>query len=122
MRQRRKIVMSLLGATVFGAAAAVQAPVAGAVPAPEVEYTYDVVFRRHYDFPGNDALGYGYRLCDKVTQGEPYADVMSDVKSEVMPNDEFAANYLVSNAVGILCPAQIWQLRNSAAGYRPPAE
>jgi hypothetical protein len=47
---------------------------------------------------------------------------MGDVKSEVVPNDEFAANYLVSYAVGILCPAQIWQLRNSAAGYRPPVQ
>jgi hypothetical protein len=24
-----------------------------------------------------------------------------------------------SNAVDLLCPAQIWQLRNSAAGYQP---
>jgi hypothetical protein len=122
MMRRQTILTSLLGASVFGVAAAVQAPVAGAVPAPEVEYTYDVVVRRHYDFPGNDAIGYGYRLCDKVTQGESYADVMSDVKADITPNDEFAANYLVSNAVGILCPAQIWQLRNSAAGYRPPPE
>ncbi len=122
MTRRHTILTSLLGASVFGLAAAVQAPVAGAVPAPEVEYTYDVVVRRHYDFPGNDAIGYGYRLCDKVTGGESYADVMSDVKAEITPNDEFAANYLVSNAVGILCPAQIWQLRNSAAGYRPPPE
>jgi hypothetical protein len=38
----------------------------------------------------------------------------------VIPNDEFAANYLVANAVGILCPAQLWQFRHSAAGYRPP--
>jgi hypothetical protein len=49
-----------------------------------------------------------------------YPQVMGEVKGDVVPNDEFAANYLVSNAVGILCPAQIWQLRNSAAGYRPP--
>lgn len=122
MMRHRTIVTSLLGASIFGVAAAVQAPVASAVPAPEVEYTYDVVVRRHYDFPGNDAIGYGYQLCDKVTQGESYANVMSDVKADITPNDEFAANYLVSNAVGILCPAQIWQLRNSAAGYRPPPE
>ncbi|MEK0681970.1 DUF732 domain-containing protein, partial [Mycobacterium ulcerans] len=38
------------------------------------------------------------------------------------PNDEFAANYLVSYAVNLLCPEQVWQLRNSAANYRPPAE
>lgn len=92
-----------------------------AVPAPEVEYTYNVVVRRHFDFPGHDALGYGFGICDKVRQGENYAHVMADVKSDVSPNDEPAANYVVSYAVGILCPDQIWQLRNSAAGYRIPA-
>jgi hypothetical protein len=96
------------------------APQAAAVPAPEVEYVYDLVVRRHYDFPNNDALGYGWGICDKVTSGVPYAAVMSDVKRDVFPNDEQAANYVVSNAVGILCPAQIWALRNSAAGYQPP--
>jgi hypothetical protein len=95
-------------------------PAAQAVPGPEIEYTYDVMVRRHYDFPNNDAIGYGYGVCDKVARGEPYAAVMADVKNDVMPNDEQAADYVVSNAVGILCPAQIWQLRNSAAGYRPP--
>jgi addiction module HigA family antidote len=84
------------------------------------KYTYDVIVRRHFDFPNSDAIGYGYGICDKVIRGEPYGAVMADVKNDVMPNDEQAANYVVSNAVGILCPAQIWQLRNSAAGYRPP--
>lgn len=86
-----------------------------------MEYTYNVVVRRHFDFPNNDALGYGFALCDKVSRGGTYAEVMGDVKREVFPNDEQAANYVVSYAVGILCPAQIWQLRNSAAGYQPPA-
>jgi hypothetical protein len=45
--------------------------------------------------------------------------VMGDAKHDVVPADESAANYLVSYAVGLLCPALIWQLRNSAAGYRP---
>lgn len=97
------------------------APLAGAVPAPEVEYTYNVIVRRHYEFPNNDAISYGFSTCGKVAQGVPYVDLMTDVKREVFPNDEQAANYVVSNAVGILCPDQIWQLRNSAAGYRPSA-
>jgi hypothetical protein len=89
------------------------------VPAPEVEFTYNVVFRRHYNFPNNDAIGYGYGICDKVGRGAPYATVMAEVKADITPNDEQSANYLVSNAVGILCPASIWQLRNSATGYQP---
>ncbi len=108
-------------ATTFTVAASMQAPVARAVPGPEVEYTYDVMVRRHFDFPNNDAIGYGFGICEKVTGGEPYAQVMTDVKNDVFPNDEGAANYVVSNAVGILCPASLWQLRNSAAGYQPAA-
>jgi hypothetical protein len=111
--------------SVFCAAIAVGvpmfAPPAHAKPAPEVEFTYNVMVRRHYDFPNNDAIGYGYGICDKVTRGEGYPQIMGDVKGDVLPNDEFAANFLVSNAVDILCPAKIWQLRNSAAGYQPPA-
>lgn len=94
---------------------------AGALPAPEVEYVYNVMVRRHFDFPNNDALGYGWGICDKVTRGVTYADVMGDTKRDVFPNDEQAANFVVSNSVGILCPAQIYQLRNTAAGYRGPA-
>jgi hypothetical protein len=96
------------------------APPALAVPAPEVEYTYNVIVRRHFDFPNNDALGYGWVICGKVTRGVPYPELMADVKRDIFPNDEQAANYVVSYAVGILCPSQIWQLRNSAAAYRPP--
>ena len=98
-------------------------PRAHAVPAPEVEYTYDVMVRRHYNFASTEeAVRYGYGLCDKVSQGQSYAQVMDDVKHDVMPNDEFAADYLVSNAVNLLCPAGIWRLRNSAAGYQSPPE
>ncbi len=110
----------VVAGVVLGAVAQAPLPVAHAVPAPEVEYTYDVLVRRHYDFPHGDAIGYGYGVCDKVRSGQGYKQVMVDVKNDVSPNDEFAANYLVSNAVGILCPDQIWQLRNSAAQRQPP--
>jgi hypothetical protein len=121
MKLRKAIITSLVAAITLGLLANTEAPRAAAVPGPEIEYVYNVMVRRHYEFPNNDALAYGFGICDKVTRAEPYAAVMGDVKNEVLPNDEFAANYLVSYAVGILCPAQISQLRNSAAGYRPPA-
>ena len=95
-------------------------PIAQATPAPEVEYTYNVVARRHYAFPNNDSISYGYAICDKVRNGEAYGQIMSEVKADVLPNDEIAANYLVSYAVGLLCPVQISQLRSSAGGYQPP--
>jgi hypothetical protein len=113
---------ALIGAAAMGGAIPGLVPRAHAAPAPEVEYVYDVMVRRHYNFSNPDeAINYGHGICDKVGRGEGYAQVMGDVKSDVIPNDEFAANYLVSYAVNLLCPAQIWQLRNSAAGYQPPA-
>jgi hypothetical protein len=122
-------IRTYLGAAAIGAVAAVVGsvtlalvPRAYANPAPEVEYVYDVMVRRHdYNFANPaDAVNYGYGICDKVTRGESYAQVMGDVKNDVRPNDEYAANYLVSYAVNLLCPAQIWQLRNSATHYQPP--
>jgi hypothetical protein len=120
MLRRKSIAAAVATACAFSVMASFLAPPAVAVPGPEVEYVYNVKVRRYYEFPNNDAIGYGFGICDKVTRGESYAAVMGDVKRDTLPNDEFAANFLVSNAVGILCPAQIWALRNSAAGYVPP--
>jgi hypothetical protein len=112
----------VVAGAVLGGVAPTLAPPAQAAPDPRVEYLYDVTVRRAYHFPNNDPLGYGYQICDKVSGGESYPQVMGNVKSDVTPNDEFAANYLVSYAVNLLCPAKIWQLRNSAAHYQPPAD
>lgn len=117
---RGSLAASILFATTVGGGALTPAPRANGAPAPEVEYAYDVGVRRHYDFPNNDALTYGHGICDKVSRGEGYRQVLGEVKTDVTPSDEFAANYLVSYAVSLLCPELTWQLRNSAAGYRPP--
>jgi hypothetical protein len=123
MKSRMSLAALIIAAAAVGGATQTLAPRAHAAPDPRVEYLYDVTVRRHYNFPdNNDALGYGYKICDQVTGGDSYARVIGGVKSNVTPSDEFAANYLVSNAVNLLCPEQIWQLRNSAAQYRPPAE
>jgi hypothetical protein len=121
MKQRRASIALTITVALAGSGFA-HAPSARAVPGAEVEYTYDVIVRRRFDFPNNDAIGYGYGICDKVSGGENYLKIMSAVKDDVVPNDEQSADYVVSNAVGILCPAQIWQFRNSAAGYRPQVE
>ena len=76
-------------------------------PAPEIEFTYNVAFRRHYQFPNNDAVGYGRSICDAVQRGDAYSVVVADVRTAITPNDEESVNYLISNAVDILCPAQI---------------
>ena len=121
MSRTRRRTVTVAAALVLAGVSVSPAPQAGAVPAPEVEYTYNVIVRRHFNFPNNDALGYGFGICDKLSRGESYPNIMTDVKQDVFPNDEGAANYVVSYATGILCPSQLWQLRNSAAGYQPPA-
>ena len=85
-----------------------------------VAYRIDVTVRPGYNFANaDDALGYGNQVCEKVSQGRTYADLIGDVKSDFQTADEFQASYLVDKAVNGLCPAQIWQLRQSAAHYRP---
>jgi hypothetical protein len=74
MKYRKSL--AALVVTSAGFVMVAQTPLARAVPGPEVEYVYDVMVRRHYDFPNNDAIGYGYGLCDKVARGEGYTQVM----------------------------------------------
>jgi hypothetical protein len=91
--------------------------------ADEVAYLIEVTVRPGYNFAdADDALAYGHLLCDKVSGGRAYADLIGDVKSDFNTGDEFQASYLIDKAVNELCPAQIWQLRNSAAHYRPLVE
>jgi hypothetical protein len=88
--------------------------------ADSVAYLIDVTVRPGFNFPNADAaLGYGYQVCDKVSAGRSYADLIADVKADFQTGDEFQASYLIDKAVNELCPAQIWQLRQSAAHYRP---
>jgi hypothetical protein len=98
-------------------------PLAHAVPAPDIEFIYDTTVRKQYSFANTaDAISYAHGICGKITGGASYAQVIGDVKNDVRPNDEYSANYLISNAVNIYCPAQLWQLRNSAGGYVPPPQ
>jgi hypothetical protein len=45
--------------------------------------------------------------------------VARQIKADFNTDDEFTVSYLLSQAAQELCPAQTWQLRQSAAGYRP---
>jgi hypothetical protein len=99
----------------------ISAVVTPAVRADAVAYLVNVTVRPGYNFPNADAaLDYGHGICDKVSAGRGYAQVMGDVKADFNTSDEYQASYLISQAVNERCPAQIWQLRNSAAHYRPP--
>lgn len=56
---------------------------------------------------------------DKLRSGRGYGQLIGDLKSDFNTDDEYQASYLIAQAANELCPAMIWQLRNSAAGYRP---
>lgn len=88
--------------------------------ADAVAYLVNVTVRPGYHFASaDDALSYGHGVCAKVADGHGYSAVMSEVKADFGTADEYQASYLISQAVNELCPESIWQLRNSAAHYRP---
>jgi hypothetical protein len=88
--------------------------------ADAVAYLVNVTVRPGYNFPNADAaLAYGGSICDGIAAGDTYGKVMQRVKGDFNTRDEYQASYLISQSVNELCPAQIWQLRRSAAGYTP---
>jgi Protein of unknown function (DUF732) len=119
-RREKSLIAVIVAAAAVGAVPLAPAPRAYAAPNPEVEYVYDMTVRRQYNFPNNDSLAYGHGICDRLGQGEGYGQLVGDVKRDVTPSDQFAANYVVGYAVNLLCPELIWQLRNSSGGYIPP--
>lgn len=89
-----------------------------AAQADAVGYLVNVTVRPGYNFPNADAaLAYGYGICDRVGSGAAYAENISVIKTDFGTDDDYQAGYLINQAVNELCPALIWQLRRSAAGY-----
>ena len=114
----RTAVVVLAYVALFGVATLAASPCARA---DVVAYLVNVHVRPGYNFPDADAaLSYGYGICDKVAAGRGFPEVMADVRADFNTSDDFQASYLISQAVNELCPAQIWQLRNSAAHYQSP--
>jgi hypothetical protein len=124
MRHRPVSLASL--ATLFACAAVLGVATLSLAPfgrADQVAYLVNVTVRPGYNFPNAQAaLDYGYGICDKISAGRGYPQIMGDVKADFNTSDEFQASYLISQAAQELCPALIWQLRNSAAHYRPPPD
>jgi Protein of unknown function (DUF732) len=111
-----------LAAVILAGALLLATAVTPSARADVVAYLVNVTVRPGYHFANTDAaLSYGHGICDKVSAGHSYAQVMGDVKADFNTPDEYQASYLISQAVNELCPALIWQLRNSAAHYRPPS-
>jgi hypothetical protein len=96
----------------------------GAHPAraDNIGYLINVTVRPGYNFPNADAaLAYGHGVCDQISSGVSYGQLVKTIKADFNTGDEFQASYLISQSAQELCPAAIWQLRQSAAGYVPSA-
>jgi len=86
--------------------------------ADAVAYLVNVTVRPGYNFPNADAaLAYGHGVCDNVGAAESYARIVEEISTDFNTNDPYQGEYLASQSVNELCPAQIWQPRKSAAGY-----
>jgi hypothetical protein len=111
---------SLVAALLMGLLSAVAlAPPANA---DVVAYLVNVHVRPGYNFPNADAaIAYGNTICDRVEAKMSYAQLVDQVKADFNTADYYQGAYLINQAVNELCPAQIWQLRQSAAGYTLPA-
>src|ERR1700761_6958700 len=58
-------------------------------------YLIAVTMRPGYHFASAEAaLSYGHGICDKVSQGRTYPQVVGDVKADFNTSDEFQAAYL----------------------------
>ncbi|WP_176561127.1 DUF732 domain-containing protein [Mycobacterium neglectum] len=114
-----------LAITTMAAALATAATTIGLAPpagADTVAYLVNVHVRPGYNFPNAEAaIGYGNTICDRVATKMGYAQLVDQVKADFHTTDYYQGAYLINQAVNELCPAQIWQLRQSAGGYTIPA-
>jgi hypothetical protein len=110
----------VFAALVAGGAAMLDLPAAElpTAKADTVAYLVNVTVRPGYNFANADqALAYGYGVCDKFATGRTYAQAIGAIKADFNTANEYQASYLIAQSAQELCPAQIWQVRNSAAGY-----
>ena len=88
--------------------------------ADDIGYVVNVTLGPGAHFAGADqALAYGYGICDKIGAGVSYTQLVGDARNDLGNLDEYQASYLIGQAADQLCPQLIWQLRQAAAGYRP---
>ncbi|BBX22276.1 membrane protein [Mycolicibacter terrae] len=86
----------------------------------KMAFLIQVTARPGYNFPNSEAaLAYGEALCEKIASGRPYPVMIGEVQNDFNTTDDYQASYLIDRAANELCPEQIWQLRRSAAHYRP---
>jgi hypothetical protein len=117
MKYKGPLVGSMMAiAAAFGSLTAA----AGSAHADEVAYLVNVTVRPGYNFASADAaIAYGRGICDKIAQRQGFTQIVEDVKADFHTDGAYQGSYLISQAGQEICPKLIWQLRNSAANYRP---
>jgi hypothetical protein len=88
-----------------------------------VAYLVNVHMRPGYNFPNADAaLSYGYGICDKVSAGRGYPQLIGDVKADFNTFDEFQG--LLSDQLSgqRTLPSADLAAASSAAHYQPAPE
>jgi hypothetical protein len=103
----------------FVAAVAISTWIVPQAHADDVAYLVNVTVRPGYNFPNADAaLAYGHGVCDRITAGTSYTQLVDVIDRDFQTEDHYQASYIISQSAQELCPELIWQLRHSAAGYR----
>jgi hypothetical protein len=117
MKYRGPLVGSMMAvASAFGSLTVA----AGSAHADEVAYLVNVTVRPGFNFANAAAaIASGRGICDKISQRRRFDQIVEDVKADFHTADDYQGSYLISQAAQELCPNLIWQLRNSAADYRP---
>lgn len=89
-------------------------------PSKVWSYLIGITTRPGYGFANAEAaVDYGLGICDKVSHGREYSQIMAEVERDLNTTVDFHASFLISEAVQELCPALIPQLRSSAVHHRP---
>jgi len=110
----RSSLAAILVAVGTGTAAIAVAPGAHA---DQVGYLVNVHVRPGYSFAdAQTALDYGYSVCDRVAAETRFADLVNQVEADLDTSDPDQSTYLIGQAVDQLCPADLWQLRQSVDG------
>ncbi len=110
-----KILRSMTVTTVLAVGVAASPAVAHA---DALGYLINITVRPGYHFASSDAaVAYGYGICDKIHSGTRYGPLLAGIMADQATDDEYQAAYLVNQAAEMLCPAEIWQLRQSAIHY-----
>ncbi len=97
MRESGRAIATLTGGGLLGAislACAPNASGAGGGLSPERYCAARLQLRQR-----DEALRYGYGICDGVAKQRSYAEIINGIKADFATPDEYQASYLTSQAV-----------------------